>query len=58
VLAAVKGHKFLEPLSAQAVLGEQVGGILLAKHLAEIDSAGANGLLDPQRVGVKVPQFA
>jgi len=54
----VKRHKFLEPLSAQAVLGQEVGWVLLAKHLAEIDSAGAHGLLDPQRVGVKVPQFA
>ena len=54
----MKGHKLLEPLPAQAVFGEKVSRILLSKHLAEIDSAGTNGLLDPQRVGVKVPQFA
>ena len=54
----MKSYKLLEPLPAQAVLGEKVGRILFSKHLAEIDSAGANGLLDPQRVGVKVPQFA
>ena len=57
-LQKVERHKLVEPLSAQAVLGEKVGRILFSKHLAEIDSAGANGLLDPQRVGVKVPQFA
>jgi hypothetical protein len=54
----VKGHKLLEPLPAQAVFGEKVGRILLSEYFAEIDSTGAKGLLDPQRVGVKVPQFA
>ena len=54
----MKRYKFLESLSAQAVLREEVGGVLLTEHFAEIDSAGAHGLLGPQRVGVEVPQLA
>jgi hypothetical protein len=40
------------------VLGKQVCWVVLTKHLSEIDPPGSDGLLDPQRVGVKVPQFA
>jgi hypothetical protein len=40
------------------VLGHQVSWVLLAKHFPEVDASCADGLLDPQGVGVKVPQFA
>ena len=40
------------------MLGEQIRGILLPKHLFELQSPATDGLLDPQRVGVQVSQFS
>jgi len=54
----VKCYKLLKPLPAEAVLREKVGRILLAENFAKIDSSSAYRLLDPQRVGVEVPQLA
>jgi len=50
--------QLLEPFTAEAMLGQQVCRILLTKHLSEVDAPHPNSLLDPQCVGVQVPQFA
>jgi hypothetical protein len=40
------------------VLRQQVCWVFLAKHFSEVDAAHPNSLLDPQGVGIQVPQFA
>jgi len=40
------------------VLGEQVGGIYLAVHLAEVHPAEADRLLNPQGVGIQMTKLA
>jgi len=54
----VKRYKLLKPLPAEAVFREKVGRVILAEHFAKIDSSSTDCLLDPQGVGVEVPQFA
>ena len=46
------------PQLAQAVLGDQVCRVHLTGDLAKVDSSQAYRLMDPQGVGVQVPQFA
>ena len=54
----MKRHKFLKPVAAEAVLRQQVCWVLLSKRFSEVDAPSTDGLLDPQRVGVEVPQLA
>ena len=50
--------QLVDPLAAQAVVGQQVRGVLAAEDLLEGYSATSHCLLDPQGVSVDVPQFA
>ena len=47
VPAAKELHKMVQSLSARSVFGEQVRGIDLAVHLAQINAACSDSLLDP-----------
>jgi hypothetical protein len=40
------------------VLGEEIGWILFAEYLAQVQTARPHSLLDPQGVRVQVAQFA
>ena len=48
----------VQSLSACSMLGEQVRWIDLAVHLAQVNAACPDSLLDPQSVCIEVPQFA
>ena len=50
--------QLFDALGREAMFGDKVGWILLAKHLFEVKPLATDGLLDPQNVGVQVPQFA
>jgi len=54
----VKRDQLVEPISADAVFGQYVGGIGLAVDLPQVDATKPHSLLYPQGVGVKMPQFA
>jgi hypothetical protein len=47
----------LHPQLAEAVFGEQVGRVHFPGDLAEINTTEADGLLDPQSVGVQVAKL-
>jgi hypothetical protein len=48
----------LEPVAAEAVLGEHVGRVHFTIDLAQVDAPGAHSLLDPQRMCVQMPKLA
>ena len=43
---------------AQAVFGKQICRIYFACNFAEVDATEADGLLDPESMGIQMPKFA
>ena len=57
-LTIEKFYKLVESVSRQAMLSKKIRGVLLTEHFLDVEAAAADGLLDPQRVSIYMPQFA
>ena len=51
-------HQLFYPQLTEAVFGEQVCRVDFARDFTQVDTPEADGLLDPQGVGIQVSQFA
>ena len=58
VLASEEREEHMDTISADQVLGEEIRGILLTADFEEFDLLAAHLLLDPQALGVDMPQLS
>ena len=58
ILQSEKGHQLMHLFTTRQVLGEEVRWVDLPTDLLHGDRADPNFLLDPQSMGLQMPQFS